>query len=165
MMVQVWCQRVTTVRERLSRILLLLIGGNLVTQKSDSHMNAVCTAFSNCGSLQNPLDYTSPISSFIGTSHAQNWRKELEPFSSYLPLLLVPTQRSWKCAPTMLWGMHISNFAAQFRLASEEFMQNYTIYDPLLHGNMVLPPIGINLVKVVCECQHAYIFIFCAQQP
>ena len=34
--------------------------------------------------------------------------------------------------------MHISNVAPQFRLASEEFMQNDTIYDQLSRGKMVL---------------------------
>ena len=52
-------------------------------------------------------------------------------------------------------GMHISNFAAQLRLASEEFMQNDTIYDPLSHDDMVLPPIGINFFEVVHGCQSA----------
>ena len=128
-------------------------------------MTAVYTAFSNWRYFQNPLDETSPTSSSIGTFYAPNWSKELDPFTSSTPLQLCTTQQKWKYALTMLWGMHISNFAAQFRLAREEFMQNDNIYDILSHGKMVLPPIGINLVKVVCECQHAYIFIFCAQQP
>ena len=60
--------------------------------------------------------------------------------------------------------MHISNFAAQFRLASKEIMQNDTICDPLLRGNMVLPPIGINFVEFFRRCQCAYVFIICGQQ-
>ena len=61
----------------------LLLGGSLVTQKSESHMTAVCTAFSDCRSFQNLSDDTSPILSSIKTSHAPNWSKELEPLSSY----------------------------------------------------------------------------------
>ena len=51
------------------------VGGSLVTQKSESHMNAVYTAFSNCRSFQNPSDDTSPILSSIKTSHAPNRSK------------------------------------------------------------------------------------------
>ena len=43
--------------------------------KSDSHMTAVYTAFSNCVSLQNPLDDTFPILSLIKTYHAPNQSK------------------------------------------------------------------------------------------
>ena len=118
LMVQVWCQRVTAGRENLARILLLLIGGNLMTQKSESHMNAVCTACSNCGSLQNPSYDTSPILSSIKTSHAPNQSKELEPFAPSPFLLMVPMQWNWKCALVMLWSMLISNVAPQFWLAS-----------------------------------------------
>ena len=136
-----------------------------MTHKSDSRMTTVCTAFSDCYYFRNPLDVTSLISSSIGTSHAPNWSKELDPFASSTPLILVPMQQNWKYALTMIWGMHISNFSAQFRLASKEFMQNDTVYDPLSHVNMVLPPIGINVFEVVRSCQRAYVVIFCDQQP
>ena len=142
-----------------------MVGGSLVTHKSESHMTAVCTAFSNCRSFRNLFDDTLLISSSIWTSHAPNQSKELDPFAPYPTLLLVPTQQNWKCALTMLWGMHISNVSGQFRLASEEFMQNDTIYNTLSHGNMVFPPIGINLIVVVCGCQCAYVFIFCGRRP
>ena len=51
---------------------------------------------------------------------------------------MVPMQKNWKCSLVMLWSMHISNVATQSWLASEEFMQNDTIYDALSRGNMVL---------------------------
>ena len=38
----------------------------------------------------------------------------------------------------MLLSMHIYNVAVQFRLSSEKFMQNDTIYDPLSRGKNVL---------------------------
>ena len=62
-------------------------------------------------------------------------------------------QQYWKYALVMLWITHISNVAAQFQLASEELMQNDTIYKPLLRGKMVLTTIGINFIKVVYGCQ------------
>ena len=55
--------------------------------------------------------------------------------------------------------MHISNFAVQFWLASENFMQNYTIYNPWSRGKIILPPRGINFVKVVRGCQRASFFL------
>ena len=112
--------------------------GSLVTQKSESNMTAVCTAFSNCGSFQNTLDDTSMILSLIKKSHVPNRSIQLHPLVPSTPLLMVPMQKNWKFALIMLCSMHISNAAAQFRLASEEFMQNDTIYDPLLCGKMVL---------------------------
>ena len=112
--------------------------GSLVTQKSDSHMNTVFTAFSNCGSFQNPFDDTSPILSLIKKSHAPNQSKELDPFAPSHPLIMVPMQQNCKCALIMLCNMHISNVAAQFWLASKDFMKNDTVYDPLLCGKMVL---------------------------
>ena len=33
-------------------------------------------------------------------------------------------------------------------------MQNVTVYEPLLRGKMVLPPIGINFVKKFCWFWH-----------
>ena len=136
-----------------------------MTHKSDSHMTAVCTTFSNCRSFQTPSYDTSPILSSIKTSPAPNQSEELDPFESSPPLLLIPTQRNWKFTLVMLWSMHISNFAAQLQLASEEFMQNDTIYYPILREKMVLPPIGINFVEVVRGCQRAYVFIICGQLP
>ena len=109
-----------------------------MTQKSESHMTSVCTAFSNCCSFQNPLDDTSPILSSIKISHAPNQSKKLDPLAPNTNLLMVPMQQNYKFELIMLWIMHISNVAAQFRLASEEFMQNDTIYYPLSHGKMVL---------------------------
>ena len=111
------------------------------------------------------LDDTLPILSLINTSHAPNRSEELEPFASSPTLILFPKQRNWKCALILLWSMHISNFAAQFRLANEEFMQNDTIHDPLLHGKMVLQPIVINYVEVVHGCLRAHDLIFCGQRP
>ena len=111
-----------------------------MTQKSESHMTSVCTAFSNCCSFQNPLDDTSPILSSIKISHAPNQSKKLDPLAPNTNLLMVPMQQNYKFELIMLWIMHISNVAAQFRLASEEFMQNDTIYYPLSHGKMVLHP-------------------------
>ena len=44
--------------------------------------------------------------------------------------------------------MHISNVAAQLRLASEEFMQNDTIYDPLSRGKIVLhAPSNLSIIS------------------
>ena len=125
-------------------------------------MTAGCTTFSNRRSLQSPSDDTSPILSSIKTSHVPNRSKWLEPFASSPTLLLFPTHRNWKCALTMPWSMHISNFAAQFRLANEEFMQNWPIYDawqdcPSTNRN--------QFFEVVRECQRAYVFIICGQWP
>ena len=47
-----------------------------MTQKIESFIIAVCTAFSDCGSFQNLLDDTSPILSFIKTSHTPNRIKD-----------------------------------------------------------------------------------------
>ena len=69
----------------------VLLGRNLVTHKSYSHMTSVFNVFSDCSSFRNPPYDTSPISSSIGTSHAPNWSKYLDPFSSSTPLLLVTT--------------------------------------------------------------------------
>ena len=52
-----------------------ILGGILATQKSESRMTTVCTAFSDCGSFQNPSDDTSPILSSIKTSHVPNQSK------------------------------------------------------------------------------------------
>ena len=128
-------------------------------------MTAVCTVLSDFCSFRTPLDDTSPILYSIKTSHEPNGCKELDPFASYNTLLLFTTQQNWKYALIMLWSMHISIFFAQFRLASKEFTQNDTIYYPLSHGNMVLPPIGINFFEVIRGCQSTYFFIICGQQP
>ena len=115
-----------------------ILGGSLVTQKSESHITAVYTAFYDCGYFQNPSDDTSPILSSTKISRAPNWSKYLEPFALSPPLLMVTMHKNWKLALVMIWSMHISNVAAQFRLASEELMQNDTIYNQLLREQTVL---------------------------
>ena len=105
--------------------------------KIESHMTSVCTAFFNCRLFQNPSDDTPPIFFSIKTSHAPNLNKELDPLAPYPPYLVVPMQKYWKCALVMLWSMHISNIAAQFRLVSKELMQNDSIFEPSCHATMV----------------------------
>ena len=61
--------------DKLNKGLGSRVGGSLVTQKSESHMTAVCNLFSDCGSFQNLSDDTSPIFSMIKTSHAPKWSK------------------------------------------------------------------------------------------
>ena len=61
--------------ERVTFSFIYLVGGSLVTQKCESHMTAVCTAFSDCGSFKNPLYDTSPILSSIKISHTPNQSK------------------------------------------------------------------------------------------
>ena len=101
-------------------------------------MTVVCNSLSDYGSFQNPLDGNLPILSLIETSHAPNKSKYLDPVVTSPPLLMVPKQKNWKCALIMIWSMHIYNVAAKFRLASGEFMQNDTIYNPLSRDKMVL---------------------------
>ena len=62
--------------------------------KSESHMTAVCTAFSNCGSFQNPSEDTPLVLSLIKTSHEPNWSKELYHLPPSPPLLIVLMQKN-----------------------------------------------------------------------
>ena len=92
----IFCQQIIFIANRLIVFRLVNLydynSGDHGDTKIDSHMTAICSVLSNCGSFLNPPDETSPILFLIKTSHAPNWSKELDPFSQSPPLLMVTIQ-------------------------------------------------------------------------
>ena len=96
-------------------------------------MTAVCTAFSDCGSFQNPSEDTSPILSLIKKSYALNWSKELDPFAPPPPLLMVTIQRNWNVhlsyygVCTFLMFMPNSDWLARSSCKMTQFTIHYCV--------------------------------------